>query len=280
MMNLLTLALSTFSLVSMPMAVQAPAAQSPIVSQGLSATYRIGLDDEIKLVVADEAQFNNVYQVQGDGTITIPFIGSVAARGLTATELQENIRAALAKDFLRNPQVRAEVSKYGSQFVMVQGEVRQPGRIAMSGPMTLMEALAEAGSTSPNAGTMVTIARRPMADEGATPKDAENITVNLDDLRRGIAGADRPLVGGDIISVPKAETFYVSGRVKNVGIQNWEPGLTVSQAITKAGGIDDKGRDSGLKIRRIVDGKSKEVAVKMADIVLPNDQIIVANRRW
>ena len=107
--------------------------------------------------------------------------------------------------------MRAEVSKYGSQFVMVQGEVRDPGRVAMTGPLTVMQALAERGSPTSNASSIVTIARKSADETGGAPKDAEIMTVNLDDLRRGVAGADILLVGGDIINVTKAETFLSRG---------------------------------------------------------------------
>jgi protein involved in polysaccharide export with SLBB domain len=63
-------------------------------------------------------------------------------------------------------------------------------------------------------------------------------------------------------------------------MQNWEPGLTVGQAIIKAGGIDDRGRDTGLKIRRVVDGKSRDLEVTKTDLVQPNDEIIVPARRF
>jgi len=54
----------------------------------------------------------------------------------------------------------------------------------------------------------------------------------------------------------------------------------VQQAITKAGGIDDRGRDSGLKVTRVVDGKNKEIDVRLTDLVQPNDIIVVPARRF
>jgi polysaccharide export outer membrane protein len=243
--------------------------------------YRLGPDDEVALVVVGEDEFNHTFRIQADGGLLLPWIGRIHAEGLTTGELQERVRAALAKDWLRDPQVRVEVSKYGSQSVMVQGEVRMPGKVPMTGPLTLMEALAAAGSPTSNASTVVTIARKPIGPDGEpSSQDAEIITVNLDDLRRGVAGTDKPLRGGDIINVPKAEVFYVQGRVRNVGMQIWEPGLTVAQAITKAGGIDDRGRSSGLKITRLVDGESKDIDVRLTDPVQPNDIIVVPQRRF
>ncbi len=277
-MRFSTFAFSTFLLLPMPATAQSVPPPGPVSS--LAPAYRIGLEDEIRLVVVGEDQFNHEFRVQADGSITIPLVGSVMAQGLTAMQLQDRIRAALAKDYFVNPQVRAEVSKYGSQFVMVQGEVRDPGRVAMTGPLTVMQALAERGSPTSNASSIVTIARRSVDETGGAPRNAEIMTVNLDDLRRGVAGADILLVGGDIINVRKAETFYVSGRVKMVGVQNWEPGLTVGQAITKAGGIDDRGRTTGIKIRRLLEGKSKEIEVKLTDPVQANDEIVVPARRF
>ncbi len=256
--------------------------QSPVESRApLSATYRIGLEDEIRLVVVGDEQLTNVFRVQSDGGITLPYLNTVAAQGLTAIELQERIRAALAKDFFRDPLVRVEVSKYGSQFVIVQGEVRLPQRLAMTGPMTLMEALSAAGSWTPNASSVVTVARKPPAASSGVQQDFEISRINLDDLSHGVANTNISLVGGDIITVPKAETIFVQGKVKNVGVYNWEPGLTVQQAITKAGGTDDKGRNTGIKITRLVDGKNKEIAVKqLTDLVQPNDIIVVPQRRF
>ncbi|HKT81138.1 MAG TPA: polysaccharide biosynthesis/export family protein [Vicinamibacterales bacterium] len=260
----------------------APLPAAATASPQLEAnTYRLGPDDEIALVVVGEDDFNHNFRVQSDGNVTLPWIGQIPARGLTAGELQERIRVALSTDWIRNPQVRVEISKYSSQSVIVQGEVRLPGKVPMTGPMTLMEALVAAGSPTPNASSVVTVARRPVDQNGQpTAGDAINISVNLDDLRRGVAGADIPLRGNDIVNVPKAETFYVQGRVKNVGVYVWEPGLTVAQAITKAGGLDDRGRDSGLKATRLVNGKPQEVDIKLTDLVRPNDIIIVPQRRF
>src|SRR5207237_9484852 len=59
---------------------------------------------------------------------------------------------------IRNPQVRAEINQYKSQFVYVIGEVRAPGKIMMTGAtMTLLEALALAGSPTANASNEVIV---------------------------------------------------------------------------------------------------------------------------
>ena len=254
----------------------APAAPVPSATDGPAATYRIGLEDQIKLNVSGDDQLTNEYRVEADGGILLPLVGTVMAQGLTTLDLQERIRTTLiAKDLLRNPQVRVEVSKYGSQFVVVQGEVRLPQRLAMTGPMRLMEAIVAAGSPTANASVIATIARKPA---GNPEGDAEIIPINLGDLLRGVANTNIWLQGGDIINVPKTEVFYVQGHVKNVGVQNWEPGLTIDQAITKAGGLTDRGKRTGLKVSRKVNGRERQVDVKPTDFVQPNDTIIVPSK--
>jgi polysaccharide export outer membrane protein len=100
----------------------------------------IGLQDLLKIPVFDEPDLTNSYRVGADGFITFPYIGRVAASGLTLAELQDRIRGLLAAGFIKNPQVRAEVGEFKSQSVLVSGEVRQPGKITMTGTMTLLEA--------------------------------------------------------------------------------------------------------------------------------------------
>ena len=63
------------------------------------------------------------------------------------------------------------------------------------------------------------------------------------------------LADGDTVFVPKAETFFVTGFVNNGGPFLHEAGMTVSKAISMAGGITEKGSRSRIRITRVVDGK-------------------------
>jgi polysaccharide export outer membrane protein len=102
--------------------------------------------------------------------------------------------------------------------------------------------------------------------------------VNLKDLQLGRAGRDVLLRDGDIINVPKASTFYIMGQVKNGGTFVLEPGMTVLQAISLAGGLSDRGSDRRIRVRRLVNGKETELDVRQDDKVLANDVIVVNAR--
>src|SRR5207302_240225 len=118
--------------------------------------------------------------------------------------------------FLRNPQVRVEINQYKSQFVYVIGEVRAPGKIPMTGStMTLLEALALAGSPTSNASNEIIVVHpsRPTPVVASPGNDIEGarVSVNRKDLELGKAGQDVVLQDGDIINVPSAQHFYISG---------------------------------------------------------------------
>jgi polysaccharide export outer membrane protein len=237
------------------------------------ARYMIGPQDLLKITVFDEPDLSNSYRVDGDGFITFPYIGRVAASGLTLAELQDRIRGMLAAGFIKNPQVRAEIGEFKSQSVLVSGEVRQPGKITMTGSMTLLEALAAAGSTTSAASSELTVAHPRKPGEAAS----DVVKINWKDLELG-RGTDVALQDGDIINVPKAQTFFITGQVKNGGPYVLEPGTTIQQAIAMAGGLTDRGSDRGITVTRIVNGKNAEVKVSLEDKVQPNDTITIRNR--
>jgi len=248
-------------------------AQQPTVGDAGQAMYQIGPQDQLRITVLDEPSLSQSYRVDPDGSITMDYIGRVRASGSTPADLQARVRELLANGFLRNPQVRVEVESYKSQSVMVSGEVRAPGKIPMTGAMTLLEALAVAGSPLSSASSELTIAHLKRPDS----RDADVTRVNWKDLQVG-RGTDVALLDGDFISVPKAQTFFITGQVQHPGEFVLEPGTTVQQAIALAGGLTDRGSDRRVKATRIVKNKSVEVSLRLEDRVLPGDTITVVQR--
>ena len=88
----------------------------------------------------------------------------------------------LQAGYLRNPQVRIEVDQFKSRRVFVSGEVRTPGYVTMAGTtMTLLEALALAGSPTQNASNDIKVVHPSKPGE----KPNEPITVNRKELEMG-----------------------------------------------------------------------------------------------
>jgi protein involved in polysaccharide export with SLBB domain len=160
--------------------------------------------------------------------------------------------------------------------VLVTGEVRYPGRPTLTpSTMTVADALAAVGSPTPNAGDDV-IVIRPMRPGGLP----ERVVIALADVEVGAAGLDLTLRDGDIVNVPQAKRYYVSGFVKNPGAYKLRRGTTIAQAILLVGGLADLGTVRGLRVVRKVNGKPVETSAKPDDVILPDDEIKVARRMF
>jgi polysaccharide biosynthesis/export protein len=262
-----------------PQAEPAAASQAP-----QDVAYVIGPNDLLTISVFDEPDLTNKYRVDADGMLTFPLVGRVAASGLTLLEFQQRLTAGLAQGYLKNPQIRVEVDQYKSQSIFVTGEVRSPGKITMTGALSLIEALALAGSPTTSASNEIIVVhpRKPSAEGQPTlpgeSRDAETTRVDLKQLQIGKAGKNVVLHDGDTIFVPKAETFYITGQVRSPGMFVLDPGMTVLQALSIAGGLTERGSDRGIKIIRFVNNKRTEIDAKLTDSVKANDTIQIRQR--
>src|SRR5262249_35498334 len=240
--------------------------------------YQIGPQDELRITVFEAENLSGAYRVDDDGFITFPLLGRINVGGLTPGAAQDQVRRMLMNGYIRNPQVRVDVQEYKSQSIFVSGEVRAPAEIRMTGGMTLLKALAQAGPPLSSASSELTIARQKKsgAATGGTP-ESDVIRVNWRDLQTGKAN-DVALQDGDVIFVPKAQTFFIQGYVRNGGSYVLEPGTTVEQAIALAGGLTERGTNRGIKATRLVNGKSVEVSLNLSDKVQAGDVITIKQR--
>jgi polysaccharide biosynthesis/export protein len=232
--------------------------------------YVVGAQDTLSITVVGEPDLTNKYRVDTDGSITLPYIGRQPAAGFTIADLQTKITTLLKDGYLQNPQVLIDVDQYKSRSVYVTGNVRAPGKVPMNGPtITLIEALALAGSPSADASNQITVKHQ---------RTGEVVSVNKKDLELGRAGYDIALEDGDVINVPAAQRFYISGMVRNTGYYVLDPGMTIEQAIALAGGLSERGSDRRITVNRLVAGKSADIKVELTDKVQPNDVIKVPSR--
>ena len=251
------------------------------VSAQSNGDYVIGPQDVLNIQVFDQADLGGKYTVETDGTFSFPLIGRVTAGGLTLRKVETELKKRLADGYFKNPQVSVGVEQYRSQRVFVMGEVRNPGPVPLTGGMTLIEALARAGSTLPSSSGEVAIVRAPGAKGPVMPdpeKGAEILRASIRDLEGGSMKQNIELHDGDTIFVPRAESAYVFGQVKAPGAYSIQKDTTVLQALALAGGVTENGAMNRVKIVRLVHGEKKELKVKPSDLVKPGDTIIVPER--
>ena len=108
----------------------------------------------------DAAQFNGAaYTVGGDGTVNVPYAGSLQAAGRTPSELERAVeRTLIDKKIFRWPTATINVANT-VRFVVIGGNVRNPSRMPWSADLTLMSALSAAGGPSDFAGDKVNLIR-------------------------------------------------------------------------------------------------------------------------
>jgi polysaccharide export outer membrane protein len=84
------------------------------------------------------------------------------------------------------------------------------------------------------------------------------------------------LRGGDRLVVPRAEHFSVEGEVSAPGRYRIEPGMTVMQAIARAGGITARGSEHRIQLKRAEKpGQYKTLHANLGDPVKADDIIRV-----
>jgi polysaccharide export outer membrane protein len=258
-------------------------AAGPLSAQS-AADYVIGPQDVLLIQVFDQPDLGGKYTVEADGTFTFPMIGRVKASTLTLRGFERELKERLADGYFRSPQVTVAVEQYRSQRVFVMGEVRQPGPVALTGGMTLIEALARAGSTLPTSSGEVSIVRAARNDGKGGPlmpgQDAatELFRASIRDLESGRMSQNIELRDSDTIFVPRAELVYVFGQVKNPGGYAVQKSTTVLQALSLAGGVTEHGAMNRVQVMRIVKGQKVEMRVKLTDLIRPEDTIVVPQR--
>ncbi|HTH03139.1 MAG TPA: polysaccharide biosynthesis/export family protein [Vicinamibacterales bacterium] len=245
--------------------------------------YVIGPEDVLTITSFDQEDITGKYQVDADGTFSFPLIGRVHAGGLTLRQLQAELVKRLKEGFFKDPQIGVAVEQYRSQKFHIVGEVRTPGTYPLTGDMNLMEALARAGSATPTAAGEVLIVRAKTQDAADGPTlpnrdDVDVTTIELKALQSGRLAQKFALRDGDTIVVPRAESVYVFGQVRNPGAYPVQKDTTVLQALSLAGGVTDRGATGRIKIVRMIDGKRVEIKAKLDDLVRPLDTIMVPER--
>jgi polysaccharide export outer membrane protein len=123
-----------------------PVAPMPVAYDN---AYRLDAGDKLRVVVFGQDGLTNSYAIDAGGSITMPLIGAVPARGRTPAGLAAEITGRLRNGYIRDPSVAVEIESYRPFFIL--GEVAAPGQYPYVPNMTVESAVAIAGGFSPRA---------------------------------------------------------------------------------------------------------------------------------
>ena len=124
-------------------------ASAPSGQVRYDAGYRLDAGDKLRVVVYGQEGLTNTYTIDAAGSITMPLIGQVPARGRSPASLAAEITGRLRNGYIREPSVAVEIESYRPFFIL--GEVQAPGQYPYVPNMTVESAIAIAGGFSPRA---------------------------------------------------------------------------------------------------------------------------------
>lgn len=216
--------------------------------------YRIGPGDILKVVFwkqfsADEYEV----LVRPDGTLSFSMVDDLKVSGLTITELDHLLTEQLSRYF-KNPRVDILIKEHHSQEVILLGAINSltrqptgPGVYTLKKPTRIVELVTVAGGPKPTAN---------LKKVAVTRKNGTTLYVNLykaifqSDLSQNIS-----IYPGDSIFLPETSEgvskVFVFGEVKNPGVFDLKEGMSVLEAVGKAGSFT---RDAVVQSVRLVRG--------------------------
>jgi len=179
-----------------------PTAPSGMEEQHAELTLREG--DVVRISFPGAPNLDVAPQpIRRDGKITLPIVGEVTAVGLTPIALQDQLVKQLA-DQLQSKEV--VVTVVSSSFsVFVDGMVMRPGKIVADHPMTILEAVMEAGGfdySKADTGRLMVIRHK------TGSKGYDYITVDLKQVLDGKKADLFYLAPDDVVHVPQKFSWY------------------------------------------------------------------------
>ena len=282
--------------------------------------YKLSPSDVIEVIIQDAPELSGNFQISSSGNIPMRYLGSMKVEGKTPDEVGKMIEDGLRDRYLKDPKVFVSVKVYNSRTFFIQGAVKSPGVYIIQGRPSLFKLITIAGGLQDKHGSTAYIVREVKAsaekleNRGQQPAQApttpvaeaiddakgSNVAIEGDTeyqlMRAKIGGLAKGrfdqnvlIQPGDVVYIPPAEVFYVSGEVRSPGQYQYREGMTLRQAITLSQGTFFKAKlDKGIIFREDpMTGKFSEISVNIGAVInkggvedipiYPNDIILVPN---
>ena len=186
--------------------------------------------------------------VNSDGAISIPFVGHIAVAGRTPQWIEEEIAQRL-KNKANQPQILVRVIRNATATVTVIGEVTNSARMPLTAHgEKLLDALAASG------GVRQPVNKMSLQLTRGTQVQTLPLDMIIRDPRQNIV-----LEAGDVVTaLYQSLSFTVLGATgKNEEINFEAQGISLAQALARAGGLNDARADArGVFIFRFEDASA------------------------
>lgn len=276
---------STARTLSNKTAVAAPQKKSD------ARSLKLGPGDSVNLTMfAYPETARTDIRIGPDGRISYLQAQSVVAAGLTMDELRTRLETELSATY-QDPRVVIMPADFQSHKIYLLGKVVKKGIVNYDRPLTLLEAVAEAGGLETGAYQQNTVELADLS-RSFLSRNGKRVKVDFEALfYRGDMSQNVSLEAEDYLYFPSANAneIYVLGNVKAQGAQGLFSQTTVTSALALAGGFTPKAFKSRVLVVRGSLSKPQSFVVNMKDVLAgrekgfrlePKDIVFVADKPW
>ncbi|MBV8172600.1 MAG: polysaccharide biosynthesis/export family protein [Candidatus Eremiobacteraeota bacterium] len=256
-----------------PAAQPAPAKPQTPVGPGFgpgvpNTHYTINGGDQLAVTVYGEKDLPTTATVLPDGDIDYPLAGVVHIGGMTPTQAEHALAAALGK-YIRHPVVSISVVQEGQINVLVLGNVKAPGKYQLPSGGRATDAIAAAGGLGPVNGDYP---QARVADASGNVKQVDLQKV----LHDGDTSGNVSLTDQSTVYVPSPNTFNVEvfGAVDKPGDVTLNEGDGLAMAIARAAPSSASNPDlNRVEIRRVstATGQVQTMTVNLYQVLQTRD---------
>ena len=192
--------------------------------------YSLGSSDKISINLTDTDELDNVYTLDPDGNIDLPFVGTVNIGDLTLNDAKKTLLTTLQK-FYKNPELQIEISEYNSSKIYVLGAVKNQLAINLDEkPIRLIDAAIQA-NYSPNSRT------KNRGNRGILRRDNKVYKVNLNNVFQDEDDKENFfLKKNDVLFVDNnIESLHVFGEINKPGIYYPNKSYSITELLSEAG---------------------------------------------
>lgn len=232
------------------------------------ASYVIGADDVVNILMYGYSEMNQNFVVSRQGNIVVPLVGAIPISGLTLSQAEQRVRSKMATRYagLRNsefgPQntyLRMTIQQVRTIRVNLVGEVARPGTYDVSSLTTVYNMLyLSGGPTEIGSFRNIQLFRN----------DKLIRTIDLYPyLLTGLRKDDLNLQDDDVVFVPAYKTRVdINGEVKKPGLYEIQSGETLGKAIEYAGGFTEVAYRAKIQLIRLTDRDRRLIDVDGSEV--------------
>jgi protein involved in polysaccharide export with SLBB domain len=237
-----------------PQSVSDLPALDPALLQRPNTEYRLGPGDVLEIEIVGDLTTRTRTVVGPDGKVYFNMLPGVDVWGLTIAQARGKMVQEMQRYIREEQPISITLRSAESQKIWVLGRLNKPGAYSLAGPMTLLEAISEAGGPAPATtfanrggagGAAAMTATSAATDEAGdlgrafVLRNGQLLRVNFERLLRdGDMAHNIYLQPGDFVYLPSATVgaVHVLGAVNNPRAVEFTNRLTLVQAVAQAGG--------------------------------------------